>query len=157
MTYIYLQFWCLILNMQKTSSCSMVQMHLILDNFINVPANLDVNTLSYCSRIWSSRSLSMRSHTRLTCLNVKSGKSFLLGERALKNVDDDDKGEQLWEVEGDALSASVCDDDPDATGLALWCGNCNCLRLCIRFISSAMLAAICSAKNMNNLFNLQWG
>ncbi len=51
----------------------------------NLPASLHVRTLSYSCLISSSRSLSMRSQTRLTCLNVKSGASFFDGLKALKN------------------------------------------------------------------------
>ena len=80
---------------------------------------------------------------------MNRGVSFLLGERALKKVDDD--GEQLCEeAVADSSGSDVDDGDEDPEGcklLALCGGNWSCLRRCIRLISSAMLAAICSETN----------
>ena len=64
---------------------------------------------------------------------MNNGVSFLLGDKALKNSDDDVAG---WNEGGGELLIGG--------GLELWLGYCSCLRLCIRLISAAILAAICS-------------
>ena len=104
------------------------------------PASLHVNVELYSFLIWSSRSFNKRSQIMLTCLNVKRGASFLLGESALNRAVDEEHGE--------FISLGWGDNDPlrDGDCEPLWLpeGNCNCFLLCILLISRPKLAAICS-------------
>lgn len=114
----------------------------------SLPAILHVRTLLYCSRICDSRSFSILSQIRLTCLKVKRGMSRLFGESALKR-ELELHWARVWTqelsiAEGDG-QLSVDDDDCDGCGgLALPAGKWSCFLFCRRRISIVRLAAICS-------------
>lgn len=90
----------------------------------------------------------MRSQRRLTWRKVKSGTSFLLWETEFKSAvnEADIMGECSGELDRDGTSSGLTAEEHAAGGgLAEVDGKISCLRLCILFISLAMLADILSA------------